>query len=282
LPLNSVAFRRHMDNKQHDKEAPAAKEKHSSRKTVRNIILVLISVVIVVFLLVGLLVCSISSQLLASSPVVYKPEALDMAAAASVQRKIMPIYQEMFRCKPEDPYQLILTDKEINVLLNNVQMMGKTFAGNQSRVNSQKFVWPDGLNVKYVDKCFRCEYSYKLPYSTPFGKYLNFSGLVIPEMKDGNVKFICNDVKAGKMDIPSGPVNQKIAEGLSRNRKNIAELTKVVSDFYIDDKGLLHVTIYPYALRIYVMEFMKQRMQQGAEAQLKSKKAASPIIQESR
>ena len=140
-----------------------------------------------------------------------------------------------------------------------------------SNDDDSRFVWPAGLNVKYADKCFCCEYSYELPFSILFGKYINLYGRFIPEMKNGNIKFTCKDVRAGKIGVPAKTVNQTIINEISANNEDIAPLTKIISDFYIDESGLLHVTIYPYALRVYIMEYMKRRMEERAEEERQEK-----------
>lgn len=254
------------DNTTVEEKMPENTPKRAPGSTAKKIFIIVAALAVVVFLVILILIGGASAMLLDSKPIAYKPATPDMEAVASVQQKITPIYQEMFRCKPEDAYKLTFTGKEINTIIANVQIMGSSMS---SIGGSKQFSWPAGLNVKYEKDCFNCEYSYEIPFPTPFGKYINLRGKVIPQLKSGNIKFVFEDTKAGDFDLPSEVVTQKVTEGLNERNEEIVKLVKIVSDLYVDDKGLLHVTIYPYALRVYVMDKMKQRMEKNAESQKK-------------
>lgn len=219
----------------------------------RKIILCFCALIMLLILTALVLASVISAKVISRTPIgnknVFEP---DMRLFIALQKKLNPLQDRIFTCKPEDYYEITLSDAEVNFIVNNVKLMGAGSGALSALAGASKVKWPESLNIVFVDGWFNCEYSYKMPMDSPFGQFVNISGRVQPQMKDGVIDFYLEDIRTGTLGFPRDIIKDSISDVLEDKLRAVELFRSIVMDLYVNDAGMLTVKIRPYAIREYL------------------------------
>ena len=171
----------------------------------------------------------------------------------TLQKKLNPLQDKIFTCKPEDYYEIMLSGAEVNFIVGNAKLMGTGGGVLSALAGASEVKWPESLNIIFADGWFNCEYSYKMPVNSPFGQFVNISGRIQPQMKDGIIDFYLEDIRTGTLGFPRDMVKDSISNVLEDKLKAVELFRSIVMDLYVNDAGMLTVKIRPYAIREYLI-----------------------------
>jgi hypothetical protein len=237
-----------MENQKENKESEV-----KTGSKARKIILWFCALIMLGALFTLVLASIISIMVISREPIdnknVFEP---DMRLFMTLQKKLNPLQDKIFTCKPEDRYEITLSGAEVNFIVNNVKLMGAGGGALSALAGASNVKWPESLNIVFDDGWFNCEYSYKMPMGSPFGQFVNISGRVQPQMKDGIIDFYLEDIRTGTLNFPRDIVKDSISDVLNDKLKAVELFRSIVMDLYVNDAGMLTVKIRPYAIREYL------------------------------
>jgi len=137
---------------------------------------------------------------------------------------------------PDILLELELTENEVNEIIRSSL---QTYIS--SGENPQLCEQLKNLRVHFKDSFFYADYSFTSKISTPFGSYINFHCIFVPELFNNNFNVNIISFKIGAIPLPSAKINKIISEAIEKekDKSNVQLFLASVKEIKVKDSKLL-------------------------------------------
>ncbi len=219
----------------------------------KKIILVVLGVLLAIAIAFVVAACVIMVMVFDSKPFDAKHEAPNPADLASAVGKLTASLGDA-----DDPLKSLasifsgkdarieLIPKELNALVSSGIASRKAMTGGSETLP----------NVKFEDACFKVEYPAKMPFSTPFGDYVNIYVEAIPKIENKNLTVKILKAKIGSLSIPADTVTEIANKEISKkdSDKDYKQMMEVIKEIYVENGNMIIV----YDKKALAMMFMEK------------------------
>lgn len=188
-----------------------------------------------------LIVMIVLLSLLLGPPTTYPPPSLPQTVMATQMKIYQNIYPQISKPELGKTATIVLSPQEINdllIILRNFHVMaGDEFVSN---------VKPDSYDIRYQDKKFQLDYTYK------YGKHnFNIHAKVIPGYKNNDLNIVPVAFKVGKLRLPQNILASNTSQAIKNLKSNpwYKTFEALVESITVMENGDIEIVYHPAKLK---------------------------------
>jgi hypothetical protein len=164
--------------------------------------------------------------------VAYHPHMPNVIILANVTKKFseLPKGNNAITAIFGAPLKVSLQTEEVNELI-------KTGIEGYLKMGGENAKMLQPLELVFSDGIFEGKYALDSDLWTPFGKYINFDIKFVPRILNRNLIIDIKSIKIGKLSIPKGWVNKKLADAIdsAQENENVVDFLNAVTEITIEN-----------------------------------------------